>query len=110
MKKILMATAAAALLGAPAFAGHITFSFANDDGEKASVMDFDYEVGTVMIEGLIYPFSADDVTGTICVTGPESTDCLTIPDTSEQPDVGVAYRYTTDNGNAGWATVISLTE
>lgn len=109
MRKLMVAVAATAMIGAPAYAGTMTISFASDSGET-QVWSFDDATGTASSGDLSAPYTWNAEENTICATTAEGDICATFEEASETPAVNDSSRYTTNTGTAGTATITAMTE
>ncbi|MFS2317989.1 hypothetical protein RMQ97_08630 [Maricaulis sp. D1M11] len=104
MKKILLGAVAAILAAAPALASSTTITFVRDDG-TTFVGVFDSN-GTASINGAPAEAYTWDETGKqLCAT---SGLCVTFEQVGDT--VGFSSRYTTNQGNAGTATITARSE
>lgn len=112
MKKIATLAISAMVFSAPALAGTMTISFANDDG-TTTVMTFDDATMTATAEGVegSFAYTWDADANAICgdPTG-EGEVCATFAEKSDAPAVGTTSAYTLSTGGGGTATVTALSE
>ena len=108
MKKTLIATLAATLLAAPAFASSMTVSFANADG-STQVWTLGDDGKATSPEGMVADYTYDEATMTLCAEIPDLGEvCATFESAGEA--VGDTSNYTLSNGATGVATVTAVEE
>lgn len=106
MKKLIALTAAVAFTAAPAFAGKITIAFAPDGAAPFSITLDDATKTVAGPEGSA-PYTFDNTTNTLCVTI-EPEVCATFAGEAKPPVLGDTSTYTSNNGSAGTATIVSI--
>lgn len=106
MKKAIFIGAAAALfVAAPALAGERVIELTRDSGESFTLV-LDTTASTASVNGSTaesYTWNAD--TNELCAA---SGLCVTFADAGTE--VGGTTTYTTNEGNSGTATLVSITE
>jgi hypothetical protein len=105
MKKMILGGVAAVLFAAaPALAGHTTIQLTRDSGESFTVvLNSD---GTASVNGgAAETYTWDETTNMLCAA---SGLCVTFAEASNE--VGFTTTYTTNQGNAGTATLTERVE
>lgn len=109
MRKSLIAASFAVALAAPAMAGSMTVSFANDDGTTHDWVLGDDGNATAP-DGTVVPYTWDEEALKLCATMPDDAEiCATFAEAGTGT-VGDTSAYTLSTGGTGTATIIALEE
>jgi len=107
MKKLVIAAVASAFIVAPAFAGKVTVSFADDSGETR-VVTFDDSTMMATESGVESPYTFDPEAGKLCATVETKEICVTFAEVLPEPAVGDTSAFTTNTGGSGIATITAV--
>ncbi len=105
MKKLIAGAAVALLAAAPALAGEIVIELTRDSGENFTLV-LDTTASTASVNGSTpEAYTWDEGTNELCAS---SGLCVTFAEASQE--VGSSTTYTTNEGNAGTATLVAFSE
>jgi len=110
MPKFIAALAVAVLFSTSAFANTITVKFEPAGGEAISfAFDAETNTSTNLATGDAGPYTFDEAANKLCGSGPDGSEvCVTFDGPTAEPTVGQSGPYTTNTGDAGTATIVSI--
>lgn len=105
MKKLIAGAVVALLAAAPALAGEMVIELTRNSGESFTLV-LDTEAGTASVNGSTpESYTWDEASNELCAS---SGLCVTFAEASQE--IGSSTTYSTNEGNSGTATLISVSE
>ena len=105
MKKMMAAAAVALLAAAPALAGEMVIELTRSTGESFTLV-LDTDASTASVNGSTpEAYTWNESTNELCAA---SGLCVTFAEASQE--IGSSTTYTTNEGNSGTATLVSVSE